>query len=269
APVEFLASEIGWRGVFVALATLSVFIAALIYLVIPRRGEISPTESITQQIKEYGKIFKSAYFWRITPFTVMSQAAFFSLQALWSGPWLRDVAGLERDVVAMILAAIAFAVFLGFLLGGFVTDWVRRHHISPITVGVYAMLLCVVPQALLLLGGDNLYLIGAIWMLFGLLGTGGYLIYPGFSQHFPVHLTGRVNTALNSLVFVVAFAGQWAVGAVIEIWPEQADGGYAVEGYQAGILMLLVAQVMAAGWYFLQPYFIGKNADLKKSRKSV
>ncbi|MEH6630535.1 MAG: MFS transporter [Halopseudomonas aestusnigri] len=258
-PVEFLASEIGWRGVFVVLAVLSVFIAVLIYYIIPRRDEIPPTESIPQQIKEYGQIFRSSYFWRITPFTVMSQAAFFSLQALWSGPWLRDVANFERDMVASTLAAIAFSVFIGFLLGGFVTDWLRRHQISPITVGIYAMLLCLLPQALLLVGGGSLMAIGATWMLFGVLGTGGYLIYPGFSQFFPVHLVGRVNTALNSLVFLTAFGGQWAVGAVIEYWPEQADGGYAVEGYQASIFMLLGLQIMAASWYFLQPLFIKNN----------
>ncbi|MFD2208030.1 MFS transporter [Kiloniella antarctica] len=258
-PVEYLASEIGWRGVFVVLAGLSILIAVIIYYIIPRRDEIPPTEPLTQQIKEYGQIFRSSYFWRITPFTVMSQAAFFSLQALWSGPWLRDVANFERDTVASILAGIAFSVFIGFLLGGFVTDWLRRHQISPVTVGVYAMLFCLVPQALLLLGGGSFVAIGAIWMLFGVLGTGGYLIYPGFSQYFPARLAGRVNTALNSLVFVMAFGGQWAVGAIIELWPEQSSGGYAVEGYQAGIIMLLVAQAMTAGWYFLQPLFITKD----------
>ncbi|WP_419901392.1 MFS transporter [Kiloniella sp.] len=265
APVEFLAAEIGWRGVFVVLAALAVFVAVLIFFAIPRRDEIPPNETITQQAKEYGQIFRSSFFWRVAPFTVMSQAAFFSLQALWSGPWLRDVAGFEREAVATILAAIAFAVFVGFLLGGLVTDWVRRHNISPITIGVYAMILCLVPQAVLLWGGSSFYTMGAIWMLFGVLGTGGYLIYPGFSQHFPSYLAGRVNTALNSLVFVVAFAGQWAVGAVIELWPGQAGGGYAVEGYQAGIVMLLVVQIMTAGWYFLQPLVVGKKIDFKEA----
>lgn len=258
APVEFLSELMGWRGVFVVLAVMSLVISVLIYLVIPRRGEIPASESITKQIKDYGLVFKSSFFWRITPFTVMSQAAFFSLQALWSGPWLRDVAGFDRGVVAWGLTLIAVAVFAGFLVGGIVTDWLRRHKISPITIGFYGMLLCMIPQALLLLEINSFLMGSIVWMTFGFLGTGGYLIYPGLSQFFPSHLAGRVNTALNSFVFVVAFIGQWAVGAVIELWPAQASGGYAVEGYQAGIVMLLVAQLLGVGWYYLFPLMMKK-----------
>ncbi|WP_421781144.1 MFS transporter [Kiloniella litopenaei] len=258
APVEFLADFMGWRGVFIVLAVMALTISALIYIVIPRRGEVPASESVAKQIKDYGLVFKSPFFWRIMPFTVMSQAAFFSLQALWSGPWLRDVAGFERDIVAWGLTLIAIAVFTGFLVGGIVTDWMRRHKVSPITIGFYGMLLCMIPQALLLFEMNSFFLVSIVWMAFGLLGTAGYLIYPGFSQFFPSHLAGRVNTALNSFVFVVAFIGQWAVGAVIELWPAQASGGYAGEGYQAGIIMLLVAQALGVVWYYLFPMFKGK-----------
>ncbi|KLN59300.1 hypothetical protein WH96_18480 [Kiloniella spongiae] len=256
APVELLADLMGWRGVFVVLAVMSLCISVLIYIVIPRRDEIPASESVAKQVKDYGLVFKSPFFWRITPFTVMSQAAFFSLQALWSGPWLRDVAGFDRDIVAWGLTLIAISVFVGFLIGGIVTDWLRRHNISSITIGFYGMLLCMIPQALLLFEINSFLTVSIVWMAFGLLGTGGYLIYPGFSQFFPSYLAGRVNTALNSLVFVVAFVGQWAVGAVIELWPEQAAGGYAVEGYQAGIIMLIVAQSIGVGWYYFFPMMI-------------
>ncbi|WP_020592008.1 MFS transporter [Kiloniella laminariae] len=261
APVEFLAGEIGWRGIFLVFAGLSVVISFLIYFVIPRRGEIPPLLSAGQQFREYGQIFRSRYFWRIAPFTIMSQAAFFALQALWSGPWLRDVAGLERDLVASTLGFIAIAVFAGFLVGGFLTDWLRRHQISPITVGCIGMQLCLLPHALLLVADDFSYLqLSAVWMSFALFGTGGYLVYPGLSQHFPADLAGRVNTGLNSMVFTMAFAAQWVVGEIIELWPLQESGGYAVEGYQAGIILLLCAQILAVAWYYLQPLIVNKTS---------
>ena len=62
-------------------------------------------------------------------------------------------------------------------------------------------------------------------------------------------LTGRANTALNLLVFLAAFAAQWGIGVIINLWPETASGGYAIEGYQAGFGMLVALQILAIIWY--------------------
>jgi uncharacterized membrane protein YbjE (DUF340 family) len=58
-----------------------------------------------------------------------------------------------------------------------------------------------------------------------------------------------VNTALNLLVFVAAFAAQWSIGAVIERWPISASGGYAPAGYRAAFAGMLILQIAAMGWY--------------------
>ena len=53
------------------------------------------------------------------------------------------------------------------------------------------------------------------------------------------------------LVFVAAFAGQWAIGAIIGLWPVDADGGYAVAGYRAGFAVLFGLQVLTLIWFFI------------------
>ena len=58
----------------------------------------------------------------------------------------------------------------------------------------------------------------------------------------------RVNTALNLLVFVLAFAGQWGMGAIINRWPA-AGGGYADTGYQLAFGLALVGQLLS--WFWL------------------
>ena len=86
-------------------------------------------------------------------------------------------------------------------------------------------------------------------MAFGFFGTAGIVPYAALSQAFPAHLAGRVNTALNLLVFVMAFVAQWAIGAVIDLWPQTADGGYAAQGYQVAFAVMLALQVLALAWY--------------------
>ena len=106
-----------------------------------------------------------------------------------------------------------------------------------------------ITQAAIILGfGGNSIL---IWICFGFFGTSGIIAYASLSQSFPNHLSGRVTTGVNLLVFLVAFAGQWAIGAIVELWPIGADGRYAMAGYQTGFAAMLSAQVLCLAWFFI------------------
>ena len=93
----------------------------------------------------------------------------------------------------------------------------------------------------------------SVWVpvVYSFCATGSMLIYPILSKHFPAHLAGRVNTALNLLVFLGAFAAQWGIGAVINLWPASSSG-YAEAGYRAafgivlGLHLAAYAVVMAS-----------------------
>ena len=86
-------------------------------------------------------------------------------------------------------------------------------------------------------------------MGFGFFGTSANLSYAVLSQTFPRELAGRVNTALNLLVFVGAFVMQWGLGAVIGLWPA-TSGGYAPLGYSTAFGVVLILQIVALGWYW-------------------
>ncbi len=87
------------------------------------------------------------------------------------------------------------------------------------------------------------------WLSFGFFGAACILPYGVLAQYFPTHLIGRVNTALNLMVFLAAFAAQWGIGVIINFWPETVGGGYAAEGYQAGFGVMVGLQVIAAVWF--------------------
>lgn len=246
APVEFLLAFTDWRGIFTGLTLLTVVVAAAVWWVVPDKPSALPPISLRLQGRGVGKVFTSPVFWRAAPWATLSQAAFMALQSLWAGPWLRDVAELDRGAVSVVLFGTAAAMVAGFMVMGIVAERLSRAGIRPMTVAGIGMLLFMACQAAMLLPWRPPPLL--LWTVFGFTGTSGILVYADLSQRFPAEMAGRVNTGLNLLVFVAAFGAQWGVGAGIGLWPN-THTGYAVQGYRAGFGILLLLQMLAALWF--------------------
>jgi MFS family permease len=249
APVETALQITDWRGVFLFLASMTLLAAIAIFFWVPEKNSQARGERLGEQMGGILHVFSDVEFWRIAPLATMSQAAFLSIQGLWSGPWLRDVAGLERMEVARVLFLVAAAMVTGFILLGAVAERLSRIGIKTLHSAVCGMVAFLLVQGLILLELTDWYL--PIWVLFGFFGTTGIISYAALSQSFPTHLAGRVNTGLNLLVFVAAFAGQWGIGAIIDLWPTMADGAYAAAGYRSAFAVVFVAQILGLAWYLM------------------
>jgi MFS family permease len=135
----------------------------------------------------------------------------------------------------------------GYFAFGALAARLSRRGVPTARVASVGMLLFLGVQ--LLLTWQNFSLAVPLWVLFGFFGTACILPYAVLSQHFPAQLSGRVNTTLNLLVFLGAFAAQWGVGVIVGCWPGTANGGYAADGYRWAILLLAGMQLLGAGWY--------------------
>jgi len=248
-PVETALTLTDWRGLFVMLGVLTLVAATIIFFVVPERRSTTVAGGLGAQAGGIARIFSSSLFWRAAPLTVMSQASFLAIQGLWSGPWLRDVGGFGREAVIDHLELIAASMVAGFVVMGFLAERLSRLGIRPMTVAAAGMALFMLVQVVVVLQWTGAVL--PVWMLFGFFGTTGILPYAALSQQFPGELAGRLNTGLNVLVFVLAWAGQQGIGVVIDQWPTTASGGYDPAGYQAGFGMMLVLQVAALAWFIL------------------
>lgn len=248
-PVQAALQLLTWRQLFLLLGAATLAVAWLLYRLVPETPASGAQAPLAAQLRELGQVFTHRDFCRIAPWTMASQAAFLAIQGLWAGPWLRDVAGLADAVSAQLLLVIAASMVAGFLLSGWVTERCSRIGIATQTVAAYGMGVFMLTQLLVLLYGKALPALA--WGLFGFFGTCGILPYAALSQRFPRQLAGRVNTALNLLVFLAAFGAQWGIGAVISLWPLSAGGHYAEAGYQAGFGMMLVLQLLGLGWFLM------------------
>ena len=258
-PVEAALSITDWRGVFWVLAGVTAISAALLFWVVPELDPGDRHATVKDALGGVMAVFKSPVFWRVAPWTMTSQATFLAVQTLWVGPWLTDVANLSRHQAAFALFGIAAAMTTGYFTWGLVAERLERWFgVRPMSVAAFGMGVFLVSQGLIASEWVVTWeaalpgVVVGTWLVFGFAGTAGVLPYAALSQAFPAKLAGRVNTALNLIVFVFAFVGQWLAGTMIDLWPLSATGGYAHEGFRAAFGLFLGLQVLSAAWYLLR-----------------
>lgn len=247
SPVQWMLGWSSWRGVFLGLSLLTLAVAVVVFFMVPARATSGGGEPLAQQLRGIATVFSSPVFWRIAPLTALSQGSFYAIQGLWAGPWLKSVDRLQPQAVVDGLWWLAVAMVAGFILLGSLGGRLQRWGISVCTSAVTGMGLFIIIQAALIFGPPSWH--GGLWLLFGFVGTSGILTYATLSQDFAPQLSGRVNTALNLLVFVAAFIGQWLIGLVAGCWPDPEPGRLAATGLRVGFAVLLAAQGAALLWY--------------------
>ncbi|MSP82059.1 MAG: MFS transporter [Alphaproteobacteria bacterium] len=246
-PAEFAVGLVGWRALFGALAALTIGAAALIYLVVPERAGQGPSGGVGDQVAGLATILGSRTFWRLTPLAATVHAGFLGIQSLWAGPWLRDVAGLDRAGVADHLLTTAAAVVVGSLGIGALASRLERRGIPLLAfVTVGAGLLIAVQLSIALEWAAGWARLA--WAAFGFCGGFGALYYAELTRAFPGHLAGRVVTSVNFLTFLGAFVVQYGVGWIIDLFPP-TGGGYAPESYGTAFGLVIAAQVLAFAWF--------------------
>lgn len=243
-PVEAALQVTDWRGVFIGLGGLTLVVCAILFIAVPERPAEGAPETLRQQVRGLASVFTSRFFWAVVPAAMVAQAVYMSLQGLWAGPWLRDVAGVAEPGGVLLLTAVAMVA--GHLAIGAVAERLAHRGIPTVVPYAAGSVLFLGVIAALALGVTAAPLL--LWMLFGFLGSSGILAYAIVAQAFPAHMAGRVNGAANLLVFVFAFATQWGIGAVIDLWERTPDGHYPPAAYVAGLGGAAVLQALSVAW---------------------
>ena len=254
-PVELLYDAYGWRAIFGILAAVTVAVSVLIYFMVPENndpagGETGGQTSLRNQVRDLGTIYSNPFFWRVGVVGFVHNSVFLSYQALWMGPWLRDVAGQSFSAVAETLLWFNIGMFIGVLFLGTLADRLQKFGIKPVAVMGGGIGLSLVIQCLFAF--EQVAIATPLCFAFGFLGSAPLLVFSVFGQTFPARLAGRANTAQNMLSFIGAFAAQWGIGAIINIWPELSGGLYDPAGHRAALITVIGIET-AAFIYFLLP----------------
>ncbi|HNF92583.1 MAG TPA: MFS transporter [Accumulibacter sp.] len=247
-PLEAALQLADWRQIFVVLAALTVAVAIWIFCSVPEQQPANARpEPLTAQFAGVRLVFRSTHFWRFVPLGMMLTGGFMAVQSLWSISWLMQVNGYTRAVAAQHLAGMSVAMLLAYLLNGLLATGLARRGIRPAMLLAGGLVLSLV--ALTLIVTEAVTQTRLLWIAYGSFASFGTLVYSQTAAGFPVALSGRVNTALNLMVFIGAFGVQWGLGLLIDLL--QAHGQSASLAHRGAFLTLLATQVAAFAWFLL------------------
>ncbi len=250
APIEVANQLLGWRGVFIGLAAVTFAAALIILIVVPEKHTTAEPEPLIRQVSSLAAIFSDRAFLAIAPLLATTAGVHVAVQTLWAGPWFRDVAGLDRDGVALYLMMMAIAFFVGILVTGAVADWFVRRGFSVLTVMFGFLAVYLIAQVGIVQGRTDI-MMPAMWFTFATLGQASILAYPWLASHFGAARSGRAQTAANLLIFAAAFGVQYAIGIIIEQFPVNNSGGYDLASYRVSFGAALALQLAAVAWFAL------------------
>lgn len=248
-PVQWSLSIVSWQGLFFWLAGLCLGTAVILFAVVPERAVSGPRGSVGEQFRATGRVLTDGFYWRIQPLLAVQQLAFIGCISLWIGPWLRDVGGFaDKEVRADIQLYTTAVMTLGFALSGVIASGFRRLGVGNFaSAGIMSVLFALVCGWLAFLPSFHP---AVAWPLFGFLGACPIQYMTVMVASFPAHYAGRVSTSSNFVVFNVIFAGQWAIGKIVDQWPKTATG-YAPDGYAWAFGTLFILQVAGLAWLLL------------------
>lgn len=251
-PTEAILQAIDWRHLFIALAIATFASAGLIWGVVPKRIVSGSTKGVAAP--GYLSIVSDRGFWQLAPLSALAVGGAWALQGLWGAPWLRDVARLDQQAVALYLFIMAGSLSAAALLFGVAINGLAKRGIGPTAIMGVASLLFIIAEAALALDWPMSPLIA--WSLIAGFGAGTVLSYTINAQRFPKECIGRANSALNLFHFAAAFGVQSLFGQVVSLWPRDELGRYPPDAYKVAILGLAALQIMALFW-FLRPVHRG------------
>ncbi len=254
-PVQWLMPIWGWRALFVMLGVMIAIAMLLIALVVPVWQKATLGAATAQKPLDddgsYREIWRSAYFWRMTPIGFFTYGGMVAIQTLWAGPWMTQVAGWTAGEAAQGLFLINLAMLVSFWLWGLITPGLARKGIPverliawgvPLSFWVIGALVWMGPAV-----GDG----AAVGVaLLCVTSTFVALAQPAVGMAFPSHLAGRALSAYNLVVFAGIFVVQWGIGLLV-------DAGLGIgltkpAAYQAALACFGICSVISWGYFLLK-----------------
>ena len=236
-PLEMALQITDWRGVYLFIGIVTIFVGVLIFFIVPEKQENNYNEKTLPVLKVLKHIYTSYAFWRIGPLSGIAGGTGLAILGLWAGPWLSDIGKFNKNEIANILFISTIMMTIGTTSLGIITDYLRKFNISPVGVMGGALFVFIIPLTIITFG----IMPKAIWpwVILSITSLAATLAYAGLSQHFPTSYAARASTAINLICFLMAFIAQYAIGFIMQLVEPGKQSGYSIKAYQAGFGLFL------------------------------
>lgn len=249
APALWLLQVITWQQMFMALGVIALALSATLAFLAPDPPSSSSAQATSAAPAGWAAVIRSPLFWAIAPITCFTNAIGLSVQGLWGGPWLVDVAGIAPPKIGSYLLLISAGMLVAnILMAKWMTAFIARR--GDASAGAwFASIGCIGALA-----GQLPFLFSwstqpALAMIaFGVTHISGNLVFAALFPMFPAEVRGRLSTTLNFIMFGLGFLLQWGIGIVVNQFPTTEIGRYAALGYERAFAIMAALQIVIIAW---------------------
>ncbi|ACN15894.1 putative hexose phosphate transport protein [Desulforapulum autotrophicum HRM2] len=203
-PLVLMVQAMGWRNSFLTISGVSLVMAFSFFILVKDRSS-QPTAtndrttthpSVRQTLQRGRTLFSRRDFWIISFSTFCRYGIFASVQSLWAGPYLINVAGLSGVATGNIILLMSIGMIIGSPISGHLSDQIlnsRKRVIVPGLLGmagILGILIFLPPNA----GKMTLSL---LFLGFGLVSSSGQVMYAHIKEQVPLENAGMAMTGIN------------------------------------------------------------------------
>ena len=212
-PVQILLPIIGWRSIFLIIASLILISIILISILIPS-WETNRDEDQNNNLQNLSYIWKNKFFISLVPLAFFNYGGVQAIQTLWAGPWMLNVTGYDAIQSATGLFWINVTMLFSFLIWGYFLPKLSSQGIDSMKIVKFTLPVSYLILFLIIIMGDKagatmftLYILSSIVIS---------LTQPAIALNFPTKLAGKSLTSFNVFLFSGTFFVQWIIGLIID-----------------------------------------------------
>ncbi|MDA1057919.1 MAG: MFS transporter [Proteobacteria bacterium] len=265
-PLAAVSEAAGWRGAFFIMAGVTLLFGVVAFLVVrdapPGHAYYTRKhESLRQVARGLGEVLRNPQLKFIVSINSVAYAAVLAITALWGGPYLAQVYGLEPVARGNVLLLMTVGQVLGHLTYGRldrILDTRKGLIVFGATASIAILLILALSPALPLWGVTTMF------VAFGFISGYSVIITTHGRAIFPERLVGRGMTTNNTSVFLGAAIVQWATGAIIGAFV--TDAGETPEVAYRVMFGFLAALQIAALVFYSRAQDAKPSEDLARQR---
>lgn len=251
SPLALGSSVFGWRSVFLFAAALTALFAVLLFTAVRDAPASRPEqmsgrrESPRDILRGLGDVLRNRQLWRIIAMQLTIYPSVMTVAALWAGPYLADVHGLDTAARGEVLNLVFLALVAAPILFGPLD---RIFNTRKRVVVASALTLSVTLLTLALLPHPSLWQVQALLLIIAIVSPGSMVLHAHARSSLPEHLVGRGMTLQNTAAMGGIFVLQSLSGLIIGGF-ESVGGATPETAYRAVFAFLGVALLASLSIY--------------------
>jgi MFS family permease len=238
APLAWASAAFGWRDSFLAVGILTAVIAMLVWWVVREENDCpagepkasaKPLENWRNSLTGVLEVMRIPGIGPLFLMQLTTYSSFALVVGLWGGPYLTHIYGYDLKQRGDLLLLAAVAQIVGSMLWG-PSDRIFGRQKIPALCGALATITALGTVAAIgTFSGPALI----VWLIvFGAVCAYTPVLIGHGRSLFPPHLVGRGITLMNMGTIGGVFVTQTITGMVIDYFPKEPDGAYALNAYR-------------------------------------